>query len=152
MKKLLFSLVALFIASMAVAANPSHVRVNPRSGDPVLFRFSDKPEISMLADGIKITANGENPVSFQFDEILNIDFPASSEVADIEKTSINVTAFPDRVVFSNIPAGTPFKLFSINGQLVYSADNQPEVTIYKADYPRGIYIAAIGNTSFKVIL
>ena len=152
MKKILMTIVSLLMASIAMAATPNYVRVTPKSGEPVMFGFSQQPEISMLADGIRISATGETPVSFKFDEVDNIDFPATTEVADLEAKSIVVNAYSDRVTFSNLPENAGLRLFNIGGQLVKAFEGAPEVTLYKADFPSGIYIAVIGNTSFKIIL
>ena len=145
-------MLALFMASIAMAATPEYVRVSPKTGEPILFAFTSHPEITMLADGIKISADGASPVSFKFEEVDNIDFPASSGIETLEKSAILVSAYADRVTFSNIPQGSSFKLFSISGQLVKSADSNSDITIYRSDFQKGVYVAVIGNTSFKIVL
>lgn len=152
MKKILFTLVALLMAGMAMAQTPAYVRVNPTEGSPVLFKMSAEPQITMLAEGIQVTATDADPVSFMFDGLASIDFPTSSEVEKVAKSDINVASYPDRVVFSNIPEGEMVRIFSINGTQVFAAEAGGEATVMKADYPKGIYVVRIGSTSFKIIL
>lgn len=151
MRKILMTMMALLMAATAIAA-PKYVRVTPKTGDAVMFGFDKQPEISMLADGIKISATGETPVSFKFDEVDAVGFPETTQVAELEAKSIVVNAYADRVTFANIPEGSGLRLFNLGGQLVKAYPDAPEITLYKADFAQGVYIAVIGNTSFKIIL
>ncbi|MCH5245674.1 MAG: T9SS type A sorting domain-containing protein [Muribaculaceae bacterium] len=150
MKKILFSLVALLISVSAVALTPTHVRVNPASGDPILFSFESQPEIAFLADGIKVTSSGAEPLTLTFDALTDIDFVSPEGVQSLADDVIKVNTYADRIEFSNIPQGVSLTLYSLSGQILYNATPAGEASIYKTDYPRGVYIVVIGSTSFKL--
>lgn len=152
MKKILFTLAALAIGITAMAQTLTHVRITPKAGDAVLVSFESQPEISFLADGVKVTsADAASPITFQFDDIQSIDFTSETEVNSVEESALKIATFPDRVEFYNIPENSSLRVFSINGQLVYSENASGSATIYKSDFGHGVFVIAVGNNTFKVI-
>lgn len=152
MKKLLFTLVALALGLTAMAQPATHVRVTPASGDAVLLSFDSSPEITMLADGVKVASVDLNsPLSFQFDEIESIDFVSETEVASVAGDDLKVVVLSDRVEFAGIPQNSLLRVFSLEGHLLYSQNASGNAVLYKADFPSGIYVVAVGNNSFKLI-
>lgn len=153
MKKLLFTLVAMAMSLIAMAQTPGYLRVNTNTGDALVVSFDQQPEISFLADGIKVTANGmEEPVTFIFDDVDSIDFTSESSVNEVELDGdvIRLAAYPDRIVFLNVLEGSPLKVYSVSGQLLRSFDASGEATLYKSDFNRGVYVVTVGASSFKL--
>lgn len=151
MKKFLFTLIALAICLPALAQSmPTHVRVVPKAGSPVLVSFSAEPEITFLTDGIRLASATEEPATFEFDEIDHIDFVSQSEVGSVAEEGMVIAAYPDRVEISNIPEGAPLRIYSLGGQLVKSANPAGSTVIYKSDFARGVYVVTVGNNSFKL--
>ena len=150
MKKILLSLIALAVGLTAAAATATHVRVNPHTGSPLLVSFQDEPEIVFLTDGVKVTAKGADPVTFVFEDINSIDFTSTNEVETPGSDALRMAAYPDRVEFLNVPEGADVKVYSLSGRLEASLAGNGTVTLYKADFDKGIHIVAIGNNSFKL--
>lgn len=149
MKKILSTLVAAVLGLTAVA-QLTHVRVNPKEGDAVVFSFESQPEITMMTDGIKVTSQTGSPVSFEFEKIANIDFVSSSEVKDAYRTDVNVQVYPDRIEFTNVPEGTTLRVHSLTGQTLRTVNASGHYTLNKADFAHGVYVVSVGNTTFKV--
>lgn len=149
MKKIFLTLAVLFMGLSAMAA-VSYVRVNLTSGDPILLSFDSKPEISFLADGIKVTSTDTDAASFQFDEVDSIDFAESSEVENVADDSVRVINLPDAIRFENVPEGVEIRLFSLDGTQLYYAKSNGAAVITKSSYPHGVYVVVVGDSSFKV--
>lgn len=150
-KKILFTL-AILLVSIGAFAVPTHVRVNPKAGDSIVIGFDEKPEITMLANGIRIASTSTASTSFDFDEIVDIDFLSTDKVQEAIESSIVMYPAADHIQFCNISEGTPFKVFSISGTLVDSRVVSGEYTLVKDSFPHGIYIVVVGSTTFKVSL
>lgn len=156
MKKLFLAIAALFIGISAMAAEPTHVRVNLKSGDPVIVSFDSKPEIAMTETGFTLTATGINATTFTFDKVDSIDFkndntpstPGAVEAVDAE--ALRIVVGKDVISFFNVPEGALLRMFSVNGQQVYESVAGGETQIVKGDYPRGVYVIVVGDKSFKV--
>ena len=149
MKKILFAVVALMVGLTAFAA-PNRVRVNLTSGENLVISFSAQPEILFLADGIKVTSNATDAVTYEFDDVESIDFVETSAVDNVVHDVIGIFNYPASIEFTNVPEGSTVKLFSLDGRLLYTAPATGSATIDKSGFPHGIYIVVVGNSSFKV--
>ena len=149
MKRILFAITALILGLSAMAA-PDRVRVNLTSGETLEISFTDQPEITFLADGIKVTSTSSEPVTYEFDEVEYIDFAETSDVEKVETSAILIANYPSSIEFSNVPEGSGVKLFSLDGRLLYSAKATGTAVIEKNRYPHGVYVIVVGNSSFKV--
>lgn len=149
MKKIFFLIAVLFF-SLAALATPTHVRVNLTSGDNLLLGFDSKPEIVFFADGIKIISSETEGVTYEFEEVEDIDFVDFSGVAEINDKTIRVVNTPDGIEISNVSPGSIIKLFSLDGKNLYSGSATDKTFLSKSDYPSGIYILTVGSASFKI--
>lgn len=149
MKKIFLAIAALIFGLTAMAA-PSHVRVNLASGDNIVLSFDSKPEIAILADGIKVTSTETDAVTYEFDDVDYIDFADLSAIEKVNDNPIRIVNLPQSIEFSNVPDGSVVKLFSLDGKLLYTGQASGTAVIAKGDYPRGVYVVVVGASSFKV--
>lgn len=154
MKKLFLAIAALFIGITAMAAEPTHVRINLKSGDPVIVSFDSKPEIAMNEDGFTLTATGTNATTFTFDKVDSIDFKNETTkpgaVDELDAEALRIVVGKDVINFYNVPEGAVVRMFSINGQQVFESVANGEAQIVKGDFARGVYVIVVGDKSFKV--
>lgn len=150
MKKFLFLALALLVGLTALAV-PTSVRVNLLSGDKLVVSFDDQPEIAMLADGIKISSLGADPVTFEFDRIDCIDFVSQSLVDNLDASTLAISNLPDRIEISNAEEGSRLQLTGLDGKVYLVAEVAGgQASIIKGDFPKGIYVVTVGKKSFKV--
>lgn len=152
MKKLLLVLVALVGSLAAWAQSPTHVRVTPVAGSEVVISFASSPEFAFLADGVMLSSKESSPVTFQFDEIKAIDFVNPSSVEGVEAEGLRMAVYPDRVEFLNVPDGADVRVYNMGGSLVKAFPSSGTVTLFKADFPKGVYVVTIADNSFKLTL
>lgn len=150
MKRIILALAAVFVSLAAMAAEPTHVSVNLKSGESYRVSFDDQPEIAMTDNGISVSSTGANAVIFEFDEVESVNFTNSSAVETVAENTVGINVTPNSIDFYNVPDGSTLRLFNLGGQLVYSSPASGSASIVKSDYPRGVYVAVIGNKSFKV--
>lgn len=152
MKKLIL-LVALLASFVGYAADVTALRVTPTSGEPVTFLLDEKPEINFNGEKLTVTTTGKTDgVTFEMDQIDNIDFTTVTALEKIEQPGIAVRYEAGSVTFSNIPEKSPVSVFTVDGRAVVQTTASDSFTIGVCDLEKGIYVVRIGRFTTKISL
>lgn len=145
----------MLILSAIGAFAAGGLRVTPVSGEPVVFLFDDRPEVSFIAGKLQVkTAMNNTPVVFELDDIDSIDFSGETSISDIEASAeIAVTIDSRGVHFLNVPAGATASVFTLNGITVISTTvGASTFDIDRSQLAAGVYIVKINNFVTKIAL
>lgn len=153
MRKIIFLLTLMVgICAFATAEEPDAVRVKPASGDAVVFLFTANPEVTYTATGATITATGQAPVTFDFDNIEFIDFVKYGSVEDVAADAVTVRVTADALAIDNAEAGSLLAIYSLDGRCVLSTTIPESYSVSRSLFNRGAYIVRINKTAFKILL
>lgn len=146
-------MISVVVIGICVASAASmKVRVVPKTGDPMLFSFEQRPEVAFLNGHVTITVTGEEPLVFDFEDIDHIKTQVTAAVNEVEKSDITVSSYPESIVFGNVPEGSLVEVYAISGQRILLDRAEGEFVLSRSGLSHGIYIVRINNTSFKVAL
>jgi len=148
----------LLIAAQAVfpALAEDGLRVTPRSGESVVFLFSQEPEISFLSDKLKISSkDAASPMTMDLDEVAFITFEKNLSAAEFtESDGVFFFTDADGVHFRNVAAGTPVSVCDLAGKTLYSGNirDAGQFDLSRGDYAGGVVIVRVGTLVAKVTL
>lgn len=153
MKKFILLLTLLgSICGFAAAEEPDAVRVKPTTGDPVVFVFSANPEITYTATGATISATGQDPVTFDFDDIEFIDFVKYGSVKEVAGTQVSLRVAQDAILIEGAESGSLLSIFTLDGRCVLNTTIPESYSVSRSLLNKGAYIIRINKTTFKILL
>lgn len=150
----------LLLSGLLLAVLPSlaedGLRVTPRSGDSVVFLFSQEPEISFLSDKLKISSkDAASPMTMDLDEVAFISFEKDLSSAELTESD-GVFFFTDAegVHFRNVAAGTPVSVCDLAGKTLYagSVSDAGQFDMARSEYAGDVVIVRVGKFVAKVAL
>lgn len=153
MRKITF-LLALMVSLCGFAAEvePDAVRVTPATGDPVVFLFTSNPEVTYTDTGATISTKGQNPVTFDFEDIQFIDFVKYGAVDDVVATTVTLRVTSEALLIDNAKDGDVLAIYSLDGRCVLNTTIPETYSVSRSQLGKGVYIVTINKTAFKIIL
>lgn len=154
MRKLILLTVALLcMAFMSQAENAMKLRIIPKVGEELILEFSQRPEVSFINGSLQVTADSQDNVTYDFDDIDRIQLESSnSEVNEVASSPITIFSRGGNIIFGNVPAGSLVEIYTISGIRMALNHVGGEYVLSRSDFPRGTYLVRINNNAFKVIL
>ena len=153
MRKITFLLAILVsICGFAAEVEPDAVRVTPTNGDPVVFLFTSNPEVTYTDTGATIATKGQDPVTFDFDDIQFIDFVKNDAVDDVVAPAVTLRVTQDALLISNAEAGSVLSIYSLDGRCVLNTTIPESFSVSRSELNKGVYIVTINKTAFNIIL
>lgn len=148
---------ALFCLGTFAAA--SGVTFLLKNGTKVTFAFSAKPAISVSSDGITVSAQDQDDVSYQFSDVQRFFFEGNVETAvegvKAETPATPVFSYVNGVVEARgLVAGERVSVYSIGGSKVNEAkaDQMGHASVDVSHVPAGVYVVSTGSgVSFKLL-
>ncbi len=130
-----------------------------RNGTKASFAFSAKPCLAMTADGISVTAVGENTATFLFSDVQRYyfedDILTSIQVVKDKVTSNPLFRYANGAVsVSGMKPGERVSVATVSGALVstINADAQGAAQIDLNGAPKGMYIIGTASgVSYKIV-
>ena len=148
---------ALFsLGSFAAAPGVTFLLTN---GTKVSFAFSAKPTISVSSDGITVSAQDQNDVSYLFSDVQRFFFEDDVNTAikgvKAETAAIPVFCYNNGVVeVTELNAGERVAVYSLGGGKASEtkADHVGHACMSVSHVPAGVYVVSTGSgVSFKLL-
>lgn len=151
MRKLL--LPAFLLAASLFAGAAEGLRVQPYTGEAVMFRFDSQPEVSFLGSKLQVKTAESPAVTFELDNIESIEFAKTTGAELAPGCGIVMSVDAEAVRFTNVADAAHAVLVDLAGKTLLSqVCSGGEFAIRRADYPHGVYIVKIDGFTTKVIL
>lgn len=157
MRRLLFIAIAALLSMTSLTANAAdYVTVSDKAGNKVSFALTAKPTVTFTDESLVITA-GEQTVEYPRADYRIFTLTDDDQTTTaIEKVNDNngsnvVFTFADGVHGEGLKAGSRVMVFSINGQLVGSANASANGSVDIPLQGNGVYIVKSATKSFKFI-
>lgn len=130
-----------------------------RNGTKASFAFSAKPCLAMTADGISVTAVGENTATFLFSDVQryyfeDISLSSIKAVKDQWASSPVFRYANGAVTVQGMKPGERVSVATVSGALVStaSADDQGTAQVDLSASPKGMYvIGTASGVSYKIV-
>lgn len=157
-KKMLAAFAFAFSAAAAYAGSGAGVTVLLRDGGKVSFAFAEKPVMGLTSDGLKISTEGKDAVSFLFADVQRFYFEddIDSGISSVSagEGSHAVFSYTDgSLLVSGLPAGTSVRVYTADGKAAASgvANADGKATINLSSQPAGVYVVGVkGGAGFKL--
>ncbi len=157
-KKMLAVFAFALSAAAAYAGSESGVTVLLRDGGKVSFAFTEKPVMGLTSDGLKISAEGKDAVSYLFADVQRFYFEDDidsgiSSVSGGESTHAVFSYADGRLHVSGLPAGTAVRVYTADGKTVLNgvSDADGKASISLSAQPSGVYVVGVnGGAGFKL--
>ena len=130
-----------------------------RNGTKASFAFSAKPCLAMTADGISVTAVGENTATFLFSDVQRYYFEdiSLSSIKAVKDQTASSPVFRyanGAVTVQGMKPGERVSVATVSGALVStaSADAQGTAQVDLSASPKGMYvIGTASGVSYKIV-
>lgn len=157
-KKLLATFAFALSAAAAYAGSGAGVTVLLRDGGKVSFAFAEKPVMGLTSDGLKISAEGKDAVSYLFADVQRFYFEddIDSGISSVTggDSSHAVFSYADGSLHvSGLPAATAVHVYTADGKTVVAgaANADGKATINLSSQPAGVYVVGVkGGAGFKL--
>lgn len=138
MKKIIFSLLTLFVATASWAETA--LIVHQKSGGTVMYSFSEKPVVTYSEGYLIISVEGAQ-VSYPLSDMKKFTFD------DVDEDQITLITAPADV------APQPTYIYSVDGKLMRTLKPSEDGTTSASveGLPNGAYIIKNGKTTYKVL-
>lgn len=148
---------ALLMAVVSVKAQDTMQRlvVWQKSGEKVYFDLSEEPETT-FEEGVLVIQTSTTLVRYPISDVMRYTY--EGEMTAIKKPVVQPGEIvfrqgADELSFDGLPEGVKLEVFSIDGKpLLSETARQGKTTVISlANYPTGIYIVKLGETTYKFL-
>lgn len=140
----------LLVASLSSYADEAQIVIKQKYGGETILELSTNPVITFTSESMVVT-NDFTTITIPFD---NVDsYVVSDGATGISMPKAAPQYVNGHVMFSNLPAGSPVDVFTIDGRLVsrLSADSSGNADVSLDALPKGTYIISSVTSKIKVI-
>lgn len=155
MNKLFLTLSLSFFAVAAIAKTTTTLTINSNDGSKDPYNIEKIKSITF--DGDKMIVNGTNGTAneYNIDAIEIMTFATITGIEGVYDFELedNLEISVNKGILSATQPDTllNLRIYTINGQMVHSAEADSELTYSLADLPSGVYIITINNKALKFI-
>ena len=142
--------VAALLFGIARAAEPNALQVTLKSGEPAIFLFENNPEITFIAESLKISTLGNEPTTYEIDAVESIDFVTYGSVSTPKQSTIVVASTTGHIVFGNLPHDSRVSVVTLDGRTIVSTTTSDTFTLDRSILTHDIYIVKINNFTTKI--
>ena len=152
------ALVLMAPAFLHAATTTQYLQITEKnSTDTVFFKLSAKPVLTCNSDTLKAT-DGTTSVAVALSKVIDYRFVEKADVVTgintVKNQDSNAAITSGEAIFSNLKAGTPVRVYTVDGRLVstYVASPDGRVRVDFSNFKPGVvYILRTPTNSYKVI-
>lgn len=154
-KFLAFAIAAICLLTALTASAANFVTVSGNDGKKVSFALATKPTVTFTEESLVITA-GDQTVEYPRTDYRIFTFTDDNQTTAIDKVngydgSNVVFSFADGLHGEGLKAGSRVMVFSLNGQMVGSANASANGSVDIPLQGNGVYVVKSAEKSFKFI-
>ena len=153
MRKVVLLLFLSLLSGFMYAQEELALCLSMRDGSSVSFFLNEKPQISFVADSVKVVSTA-TLAKVKRSEVLDIKFKmeATNSIEEIsEKGTFEIDG--DFIRVANLKPSCIVKVFSVEGRVVMSqtADEDGSAVIPLVSLPQGVYLLNYNELTIKFI-
>jgi hypothetical protein len=147
-KQILLFLLALL--PLAASADDAQIVIKQKSGNETILKLSTNPVITFEGENM-VVASDVIQISIPLNDI--DDYIVNDATTAIEPVATQPQYTRGHVIFSNMAAGSPVYIHTLDGKLVakQAADASGKADVNMENLPKGAYIISSQNSSIKVV-
>jgi len=144
------------IGVVSASASGDSVVILAKDGTSYTAKMAEVKKIDLGVTGLVLTTTAGGEATYAYADVdrilIGADAAGITDVVAGGEIAVWPTVVTDVVNVAGAEAGTPVKVFALNGSLVASATaSDGTLTVNMAGAPSGVCIVAIGDKSVKII-